>query len=107
MVAGFADILSTPERFQRDGCHQVCKEQLEGVLGLVISRLRMSQLIALTYGANIAIWRGSVQAFPIVALLIQEVQTFMVNVPQPIPQVGVSRSLHYQHWREASAGEIQ
>ena len=46
-VGDLADVLVSSERLRRDGPHQVCEYQLEGVFELVISRLGVGQLVAL------------------------------------------------------------
>lgn len=50
LVGKIADVPVAPERFQRDGSIQVCEDQLEGVLGLVIGRLGSNQLVARRHG---------------------------------------------------------
>lgn len=96
LVEKIAAVPVVPERFRPDGSHQVCEDQLECILDLVMGRLGVSKLVAHLHGADVMIWRDSVEAHSFVVFLLQEVQDFVVEVFQPlIPQVGVNRSLRF------------
>lgn len=68
LVGHFSDVPVATECFRRDGSHQVCEDQMEGVLDLMISRLG----VALPRGVDAAIWYGPAEAHFIVVLLLQK-----------------------------------
>lgn len=68
----------------------------------------MNQLVTLAHGAHAVVWHRPIEAHPTVNQIIQEVQAFAIEVSlSPIPQVGVSSSLHCQLRLVVTVGEIQ
>ena len=73
LVGNLWDALVAPDGIWSSGSHQVCENELERELDLVVGGLGMRQLVILAHGALVALWQRPVEAHPIVIEVIQKV----------------------------------
>ena len=73
LVENICDVLVTAEGLWSYGSHEVCENELERELDLVVDGLGMSQLVTPAHGAHVAVWCRPVEAHPIVIKVLQKV----------------------------------
>ena len=78
-----------PERLRREVSHQICEDELERALDVLVSYLGVGLLTFFPHGASV-------------------VQTLLVEVPHPPrPEGGCSRRLHCELQRTAPTDKVQ
>ena len=55
LVGNLCGIRAAPEGLWSSGSHQICKNELERKLDLVVDGLEMSQLVTLAHSAHVAL----------------------------------------------------
>ena len=75
LVENICDVLVTAEGLWSYGSHEVCENELERELDLVVGGFGMSQLVTLVRRAYVAVWHTPVEDHAIVTEVLQIVKT--------------------------------